>query len=316
MQFPMYIGVDVAKEEVVVACSQGSFPVRAIPNTPSALRQFLKALPSYARVGMEATGCHHHCMADMAVALGFTVYVLNPKDTWHYARGVGMRAKTDRVDAMLIARYIAKESAHLRAYEPATAEQRLMDQLLKRRAKIVSLKTAFRLSCSDAPFLTEHANKLITDFTDLLKEIDREIDRLNSLIPQRREQVKQLQSIAGVGPLTSSWLANLFDRVKFKNGDAVVAFVGMDPRPCDSGQKRGRRRLSKRGSSEGRRLLYNAAMAAAKSQVWQPLYMHYRQLGWPSTAAIIIIARKILRVAFALTKQGRPFDPKLVTIST
>jgi transposase len=264
---------------------------------------------------MEASGCCHQGLADLAAGKGFTVYVLNPKDTWHYARGVGMRAKTDRVDAKLIARYIANESAHLHAYEPATTEQRLMDQLLKRRAKIVSLKTALRLSCANAPFLADQVNKLVAEFDEILKQIDREIIRLNTLIPKRQEQVKRLQSIAGVGLLTSSWPANLFDRIKFKNSDAVVAFVGIDPRPCDSGQKRGRRRLSKRGSSEGRRLLYNAAMAAAKSCQWQPLYAHYRQLGWPSTAAIVIIVRKILRVAFALTKQGTSFDPKFFTIN-
>jgi len=312
MQSPLYVGVDVAKEEVVVSCSQNSFPVRAIPNKPSPLKQFLKTLPPDARIGMEATGIYHQGMADLAVSMGFTVYVLNPKDTWHYAKGTGMRAKTDRVDARLIARYVANESAYLHPYEPPTAEQRLMDQLLRRRSKIVSLKTALRLSCADAPFLDSQADKVMAGFADLLKQIDREIARLNTLIPNRDEQVKKLQTIAGVGPLTSSWLANLFDRVKFKNSDAVVAFVGIDPRPCDSGQKRGRRRLSKRGPSEGRRLLYNAAMAAAKSPVWQPLYAHYRQLGWPSTGALVIIARKILRIAFALTKQGSSFDPTLV----
>jgi transposase len=311
----MYIGVDVAKKEVVIACSQNTFPVRTVSNTPTALRKFLKTLPPDTRIGMEATGHYHQDLADLAVSLGLSVYVLNPKDVWHYAKGVGMRAKTDVVDAALIARYIANEAVHLRAYEPATAEQRLMDQLLKRRAKIVSLKTAFRLSCADAPFLNSQAEKLIADFTDVLKQIDQEIARLNATIPKRQEQVKHLQSIAGVGLLTSSWLANLFDRVKFKNSDAVVAFVGIDPRPCDSGQKRGRRRLSKRGPSEGRRLLYNAAMAAAKSPVWKPLYEHYRHLGWPSTATIVIIARKILRIAFTLTKKGSCFDPNLVTVS-
>ncbi len=315
MQSPMYVGVDVAKAEVVVACSQNSFAVRGIPNTPSALKQFLQTLPSDARIGMEATGSYHFALADLAFSMGFAVYVLNPQDTWHYAKGVGSRAKTDRVDAKLIARYTANESAHLHPYDPATAEQRAIDQLLRRRSHIVSLKTAMRLSCADAPFLNDQAGKLMADFKDLLKQIDQEVSRVNALIPNRSEQVKQLQTITGIGPLTSSWLANLFDRVKFKNGDAVVAFVGMDPRPCDSGQKRGRRRLSKRGPAEGRRLLYNAAMAAAKSPVWQPMYARYRQLGWPTTAALLIIARKILRIAFALSKkQGAVFDPKILGI--
>ncbi|MEM4990299.1 IS110 family transposase [Collimonas sp. H4R21] len=314
MQSPLFIGVDVAKAEVVLACSQNSFPVQTVANALPALRKFLNTLPPSTHIAMEATSLYHQDLADLAVKMGFSVFVLNPKDTWHYAKGIGMRAKTDRVDAQMIARYVAHEVAHLRAYEPATPEQRAMDQLLKRWAKIVSLKTALRLSCDGVPSLNAKATKLIAGFTELLKHIDCEIAALNNAIPQRAEQIERLKSIAGVGPLTSAWLANLLDRVKFKNSDAAVAFVGMDPRPCDSGQKRGRRRLSKRGPSEGRRLLFNAAMAAAKSPIWAPTYAHYRQLGWASTAAIMIIARKILRIAYILTKNGSSFDPHFVSI--
>lgn len=316
MQSPLFIGVDVAKAEVVIACSQNSFPLRVVANTLPALRQFLTTLPTDTHIAMEATGSYHQTMADLASQMGLRVYVLNPLDTRHYAKGVGLRAKTDAVDAVLIARYLSHEVTHLRAYEPPTPEQRAMDQLLKRRAKIVSLKTALRLTCDEAPSLKAKSVTVLASFATLLKQIDQEIAALNKAIPKRAEQVTRLQSIAGVGLLTSSWLANLFDRVKFSNGDAVVAFVGMDPRPCDSGQKRGRRRLSKRGPSEGRRLLFNAGMAAAKSAVWAPLYQHYRQLGWPSTAAIMIIARKILRIAFNLSKNQTSFDPSFVSIKS
>ncbi len=316
MQSPLFIGVDVAKAEIVIACSQSSFPVRPLANTQATLRQFLKTLPADTHIAMEATGSYHQELADLAFQMGLRVYVLNPKDTRHYAKGIGVRAKTDRVDAILIARYLAHEVAHLRPYESPTPEQRTMDQLLKRRAKIVSLKTALRLTCDEAPSLKIKATMLLANFTTLLKQIDQEIAALNKSIPNRAEQVGRLQSIAGVGLLTSSWLANLFDRIHFTNSDAVVAFVGMDPRPCDSGQKRGRRRLSKRGPSEGRRLLFNAGMAAAKSKVWAPVYNHYRQLGWPSTAAVMIIARKILRIAFTLSKNQSDFDPNLVTIKS
>ncbi|MDB5855890.1 MAG: family transposase [Herminiimonas sp.] len=88
----------------------------------------------------------------------------------------------------------------------------------------------------------------------------------------------------------------------------------MDPRPSDSGQKHGRRRLSKRGPAEGRRLLYNVGMAAARSKTWKQVYEHYRKLGWASTPTILIIARKILRIAFAICKSGATFDPKMVRV--
>ncbi len=102
------------------------------------------------------------------------------------------------------------------------------------------------------------------------------------------------------------------ERIKFGNSDALVAFAGMDPRPCDSGQKRGKRRLSRRGPAEGRRLLFNAAMAAIRCPAWKDAYAHYRQRGWTTTAAILIIARKILRIALAMHKAQAVFDPRLL----
>lgn len=118
MQTPtkaLNIGADVAKDEIVVACSEGSFPVRKIANKHAALLAFLKSLPAGSRIGMESTGIYHELFANIAHKLGFIVFVLNPKDTRHYAKGVGMRGKTDRVDAELIARMIAHEHTNLHA---------------------------------------------------------------------------------------------------------------------------------------------------------------------------------------------------------
>jgi transposase len=310
MQSPLFVGVDVAKDNVVVACSQASFPARSVSNTTIALKAFLRTLPTQCHIAMEATGCYYQNLADLAHKLGLQVYVLNPRDLCHYAKGVGMRAKTDRVDAALIARFLAHEADRLRPYEPATAEQRKMDQLLRRRAKAVTLKTALRLACAQDAFIRTETAKVIKAFDALLKKIDSQIALLNRATPERACEVQRLQTIPGVGVLTASWLANLMDRVKFSNSDALVAFAGMDPRPCDSGQKRGRRRLSKRGPAEGRRLLFNAAMAAIRCPAWKDAYAHYRERGWTTTAAILIIARKILRIAFAMHNAQAVFDPR------
>jgi transposase len=312
MQSALFIGVDVAKDSVMVACSQETFAARAVPNKPAALKTFLLSLPAGASIAMEATGSYHQCLADLAHALGLRVYVLNPRDLYHYAKGVGMRAKTDRVDAALIARFLANEGTRLRPYQPATAEQRKIDQLLRRRAKIVTLKTALQLTCAEARSIRSEVNSVLKGFMALLKKIDRQLAELQQAMPDRAQQVARLQTIPGVGPLTACWLANLLDRIKFRNSDALVAFTGMDPRPCDSGQKRGKRRLSKRGPAEGRRLLFNAAMAATRSAVWKQTYAHSREQGWASTAAIMILARKILRIALVMHKTQTGFDPQFI----
>jgi transposase len=102
--------------------------------------------------------------------------------------------------------------------------------------------------------------------------------------PDRKQNLTRLCTITGVGPVVGTALVNTLERVPVKSADAFVAFTGLDPRPDDSGQHRGKRRLSKRGPAELRRLLYLAAMSAAKTKVWRPLYAHYRTRGLSSTA--------------------------------
>lgn len=307
MQTVLDIGVDVAKDAVVVACARQSFAAHSTPNTVAGLRAWLKDLPAGSRIGMEATGGFHQRLADLAHAMGFVVYVLNPRDVRYYARAVGVRGKTDPVDAALIARYIAHEQARLHPYQPLSAPQRKLDRLLKRRAKLVALKTALRLSLQDAPELRAQLNAALRRFDVLLKAIESQLAALmQQLFPKQRAR---LQSIVGVGPLVGASLALALSRLPFANAQAFIAFTGFDPRPQDSGRHKGRRRLSKRGPAELRRLLYNAAMSAAKTKVWKPLYEHYRNRGWSSTASLVILARKIARTAYALWHGQSEFDP-------
>ena len=105
-------------------------------NRRTELKAFLKNLPAGSRIGMESTGIYHERLAETAHKLGFVIFVLNPKDVRHYAMGVGLRGKTDRVDAELIARMIAREHEKLNQWISPKPEQRQIDRLLKRRAKV------------------------------------------------------------------------------------------------------------------------------------------------------------------------------------
>lgn len=316
MQSPLILGVDVAKAEVVIACARNTFAPHAIPNTPQALRRYLKALPRDCALALESTGSYHQTMANLAVALGHTVYVLNPRDTHNYAKAVGLRAKTDRVDAQLIARYLLHEQAQLHPYVPPTPGQAAIDRLLRRRAHLIGQRQALRLSCGDEPTLKQELAAVLDALQALIAKIDTQIATWIRTIPGRQAQTDRLRTVVGIGPITSAWLANLLERIPFKNSDALVAFAGMDPRPRDSGTKRGQRRLSKRGPAEGRRLLFNAAMAGIKSPVWAPRYEQCRARGLASTEALIAIARKMLRVAFTLYKTQTDFNPALMKINT
>jgi transposase len=316
MQTPsevLNIGADVAKDEIVVARSEGSFPVRKIANQRAAVTAFLKGLPQGSRIGLESTGIYHELLAEAAHKLGFVVFVLNPKDAHHYAKGVGLRGKTDRVDAELLARMIAHEHTKLHAWIPPTPEQREIDRLLKRRAKLSSLRQALAMSLKGLDGFAADLKTLRARFDQVIARIDQRIKILVEASPDRKQHVTHLRTIYGVGPVVSAALVNTLERVPLNSADAFVAFTGLDPRPDESGKHRGKRRLSKRGPAELRRLLYLAAMSAIKTQAWKPLYEHYRAKGLSSTATLVILARRIARTAWSMYTYKTAFDPTRLT---
>ena len=307
------IGVDVAKDAVVVACAAQSFPVRSITNQRASLLAWLKSLPADSRIGLESTGCYHELLADLATALGHTVYLLNPLDTRHYAKAMGNRAKTDRVDAELIARLIDQEHTRLRPYTPPTANQRKLDRLIRRRAKIVRIKSSLKLTMLNLSGFATELKAVLCRLDALIAKIDAAMSAIAACSPEHVDAQQHLQTIVGVGPVVGMALTNTLERVPFHNADAFVAFTGFDPRANDSGHKTGRRRLSKRGPAELRRLLFNAAMSAAKTKVWKPIYEHYRTQGWSTTASLVIIARKITRAAWSIHHYHSTFNPDRIT---
>ncbi len=306
MPSPLEIGVDVAKDCLQVAFANAAMPEQAVENRSAAIKAWLAKLPKGSRVAMEATGCYHQRLAELAHARGMIVYVLNPRDLRHYAHAVGARGKTDRVDARLIARYLVHEQAELRPYQPPTPAQREIDQLLRRRAQVVRAKTQLRASLHEVATCA-------TDLRLVVKRLDRMIAKLDGRLAQlakgQAAAQARVETVVGIGPLTGVALTNLFERVPLRNADVAVAFVGLDPRPKDSGQSTGRRRLSKRGPGELRRLLFNGARSASKTQLWRPQYQQLRARGLSTTEATLILARKLLRIAFSIHRHHATFDP-------
>jgi transposase len=307
-----FIGVDVSKD-TLVSCVHDTGVRRSLANQRSAIEAWLKTLASGSAIGLEATSTYHEVLADLAHSTGLRVYVLNPKDVHRYAKGVGLRAKTDRVDATLIARYIAHEHSQLKLYHPASPEQRQLQRLLTRRAKLSRCRAGVQQSLHGLPGLKTPLRQLLERFDALIAVIDARIERLVNACPQRQAASVRLRSIKGVGPVVAPALLNPLERFAFNNADSFVAYTGLDPRPDDSGKRVGRRRLSKHGPSELRRLLYTAAMAAVTSPAWKPLYQHHLDKGLSRTAALVIIARKIARTAWSVYTHHTTFDPQRLT---
>lgn len=302
-------GVDVSKAKLAIAQYEGETVVE-IANTPEAIAAWLASVPAGSAVAMEATGVYHRVLAQLAHAAGLVVYVLNPQVLKHYARAVGQRGKTDSCDTRMIARYLVHERSKLRAWQPPVAAVDTLSRLLVRRRALVSARQTLAQSLSGLPMLKAQRHTLLASFKRMIATLDLFIRRELARIPEMAALHRRLMSIVGIGAVVAAQLVAALRTLCFTRAAAFIAYTGLDPRPDDSGQHRGKRRLSKRGPALLRCLLYNAAMSAAKSKVFKPVYTRLRERGLQSTEAIVILARKLARIAFALYKSGELFDPQ------
>lgn len=306
----VFVGVDVAKDELVAAVHNQA-GCRTIANEAQAISAWLQELPPGAALAMESTGRYHQLLATLARAAGLQVFVLNARDVYFYARALGARAKTDRVDARLIARFVAQQHQRLHPWQASHPTLVQVQRLLGLRWTVVTKRAALQQSlqgCEAA--LSGHVRALQDAIAGLLKGIDEHIAALFEQDAEFKAQRALLQSIVGVGPQSSALLAAVLAQMSFASDEALVAYSGLDPRACDSGKSRGRRRLSKRGQPALRRQMYLAAMSACHTKTFQGIYQTLRQRGLKTTEALVVLARKLLRIAYAVWRSGKPFDPQ------
>jgi transposase len=301
------VGVDVAKDEIVVYRSDLE-QVLIVSNERSTLKKWLKALPANSAIALEATNTYHLDTTEMAHEMGHDVYVIDGSRLNRYREGIGIRAKTDALDAALLARYLSKESDKLRIWSPPPKAYTQLKSLLRRRAELVRHRVAIKQSWKDEPLLEE----ALADYLACLEQIEKSIQKVLKSIVSEADmdaQVKRCQAVEGVGVLTAIAAVTAFMRGDFSDSDGYIAFLGMDPRVRQSGKKDQRRYLSKRGDSEFRRLFHNSAMAASRSPAWKPYYQSYLARGMKGTQALVILARKLARVLFALMKNQSEYKP-------
>lgn len=299
------LGIDVAKDELVIA-DWDTGEITTLINQPSEIRDWLASQPGPVRMALEPTSHYHLAMADQAQAAGHVVYLVNPRQLAHYREAVGVRHKSDPVDAELLARYLAHEEAALRPYQPQSPAARELWALLNRRATVVQARKQLQQSFREIRLSTRG---LTSELNAVLKRIDR---RMEALIEKLGwlEDYQRCRTIPGIGHLNAVALVTVFHRGAFSGLDAFVAYLGFDVRLRESGHYKGKRKLTKKGPAEVRRLLYCAAKPA---RTYEPFAQyHQRQLGkgLPKIAANCILARKLARLAFTLMDRQETFKEK------
>lgn len=297
------LGIDVAKRELVIF-NWINEQRATIENDARSIRAFLRSLSGSVSIGLEPTSHYHREVAEQAAALGHQVYLVNPRQLVHYREGINRRNKTDAEDAYLLARFVAKEANELRAFTPQCAQAQQLWALLKRRAGVVAARKQLQQSLSD---LKLSAKAMFTQFAALLRRIDKRLNALAQALGWS-EDVKRCRSIPGIGPLNAMALVAAFHRGTFASGDAFVAFMGLDVRVRESGTYKGKRRLSKRGDAELRRLLYCAAIPARSHDPFARYHQKQLDKGLSKIAANVILSRKLARIAFAILSNRTTFN--------
>lgn len=302
------LGIDVAKSELVIA-EWDTGKLITLSNDAAVIKSWLESLPGTVKMAVEPTSHYHLAIVNAAHALGHEVYLVNPRQLSHYRAAVDVRNKTDPEDAFLLARYLAHESTHLRLYKPQSLAAQELWALLKRRAVVVQARKQLEQSFREVSLSTRG---VVTQFNALLKRIDQRMLTLIEALDWS-DDYRRCLSIPGIGPLNAAALVSAFHRGAFSGTDAFVAYIGLDVTLRDSGQMKGKRKLSKRGPAELRRLLWCAAKPARSYRPFAEYHQRQLDKGLAKTAANCILGRKLARLAFTLMTRQEMFNQEAKT---
>jgi transposase len=263
-------------------------------------------------VVMEATGGLEGMAATGLAEAGIPTAVVNPRQVRDYARATGQLAKTDRLDAQVLAAFGQAVKPRVRLLEGAEREQ--LRAVLARRQQLVEMLVAEKNRLPGAtPMVRPNLRAHIRWLEKQQRDLDRDLQDFIKRSPLWQAKAQLLTSVPGVGKLMSSTLLAWMPELGSLNRHQVAALAGVAPLNRDSGTLRGRRCVWG-GRSQVRRVLYMAALAAARHN--PPLALFYRRLrqaGKPAKVALTAVMRKLLVILNAMVKNNSPWVEKPAT---
>ena len=308
-----FVGIDVSEEELVVAIlPEGS--VETVSNAVEKVRELCVQLVSLspALVVLEATGGLERPLVRELSAAGVPVALVNPRQVRDYARALGKLAKTDRIDAVVLAQFAQAVQPQPRPL-PSEAAGKLRD-LLSRRTQLKEMLLAEKNRLRRAsPTLKEGLARHIRFLEEELATLEKEIAELKKAEKELAEKAAILESAPGVGKVTSAVLIGYLPELGKLPGKQIAALVGVAPFNWDSGRMRGRRAVWG-GRSQVRSVLYMATVAAIRcNPVIASFYRRLRAAGKPVKVALVACMRKLLVILNAMVREGRPWNPAYAT---
>jgi transposase len=291
----VFIGIDPSKSDLALSTQRGRARVK---NDLQSTALWAAGLCPDTIVGVEATGRYHRPVLAALSEAGITTYLLNPMGVHRYVKAMSPTVKTDATDAMLIGRYVEREYDLLKPYKMPSKEMQELKDLLSFRETLLEKKVALRQSLSEQTFELQAKKKLDDAFKEMVAEVDRKIGTLAKASPL----YPRMRKIDGVGPLGAAALCWLFGAFEFEDSDQAVAFTGLDVSVRESGRYVGQRKLTKRGPAFVRSFLFNGANSLRKLSELAPLFEHHAAKRLSTTAVNIIVARKLMRIAYAVSQ--------------
>ena len=319
-----YLGIDIAKAKVDVVLLKEE---RAHPKTFKNNRTGFDALVKWLNaqkasddlhICMEATGPYWEDIATYLHDAGYRVSVMNPACIKAFSRSELRRTKTDRVDALVIARYCRAASPAV--WTPLPAHIRELQALVKR---LESLKSMHRQESNRLDMPELHSDRVAESIYVILSSLEAQIKAIEKEIrdhidahPDLREQKELLESIPGIGEVTSALLlAEMGNIESYRSARQLAAHAGLTPKDHESGSSiHGRARLAKIGNCRLRRALY---MPAIVSKQYNPIIAAFcRRLldaGKPKMVVIAAAMRKLLHIVYGVLRSKTPYNPAILT---
>jgi transposase len=301
-----WVGIDVAKDTLAV-CVLPDKRQRDYANSLEGWTELLDELSGYEvqRVLLEATGGYEAGVLRYLAAAGLPVMRINPRQARAFAEAMGRQAKTDRIDAALLAHQARVIEGT--AYQPQSAQALALQELVKRRTHLVAQRDddRRRLAQASLPKVQANIRHCLTFLHQQIASLDQDIAQACRELDNERAQ--RLASVSGIGPVSVANLLAYLPELGHLDRRQIAALVGVAPYNADSGPKKGIRRIAG-GRSAIRRVLYMAAWSVVRHQAdFNRRYQELRQRGKPAKVALIACLRVLLTRLNAMLRDGTPW---------
>lgn len=304
-----FVGIDVSKDWLDVHLLNSQACER-LENSPEGQQRLIDRLARepVERVVLEATGGYERLIVTALMAAGLPVVVVNPRQVRDFAKALGQLAKTDRIDAEVLARFAAVVRPALRPL-PDESEQKLRETLA-RRSQLIGMRTMERnrLQQAHSSQVRRDVQAVVNFLDKRLRAIDKELDELIKASPVWQEKVDLLKTVPGVGEQTARMLIADLTELGSCSRQQIAALVGVAPLNRDSGAFRGQRRTWG-GRKAVRQALYMATLVASRCNPRiRTYYERLRQAGKKAKVALVACMRKLLTTLNAMLRERKTWQ--------